>query len=64
MTMEDYNEYHKKKRSKRESELKKTLISVRVSTLNDKDKKNLLVSLRTMVEEEINMLTKQSIWKI
>ena len=58
MTTEDYKTYHDKKIVNRESEMRKTLISVRLSTLTDDDKLELLTKLRVMVENEINDLAR------
>ena len=58
MVTEDYTDYKETKVSNRESEMRKTLISVRISTLTDEDKMKQLISLKRMIDEQINDLSK------
>ena len=58
MVTEDYTDYKETKVSNRENEMRKTLISVRISTLTDEDKMKQLISLKRMIDEQINDLSK------
>lgn len=64
MTTEDKIRYHDTQVINRESEVKKAIISVRISSLTDNEKINILSNLRNLIDQEINDLAKKKLWQL
>lgn len=64
MTTEDKIKYHDTQVINRESEVKKAIISVRISSLTDNEKINILSNLRNLIDQEINDLAKKKLWQL
>ena len=59
MTTQEKITYHDKQIVNRESEVTKTIISIRISSLTDDEKIHILSNLRYKIDQEINDIVKK-----